>query len=71
MRVANATIIPHFKEKPVNSLTRADIVALHKKLKHTPSAANHGLATIKLVINWMETEGLRGELKKPSLSSRL
>jgi len=60
-------IVPYFKNRPVNTLTRADVTGLHLSMKGTPGAANHTVVLLKAVINWAEVEGLRGDRQNPCL----
>lgn len=64
-RLAARTIVPHFKGTPFSAITRADCLALQRKLVLTPSAANHTTSIIRLVFNWAAKEELIPEALNP------
>lgn len=66
-QLARTHIIPYFKNRPMNSLSRADIIAFHTSIRHVPRAANHALVLLSGVFTWAQIEGLRKNLPNPCM----
>lgn len=64
-RIGKVDLIPYFKTKPFVTITREDVVKLHRSMANRPSAANHALQIARTVFYWAETEGLWPHHKNP------
>lgn len=70
-RVSDKVILPRFKKRVFNSITRSEVSAFHRSLRNKPSAANHALAVLKQVFNWASANTLCGDKKNPCLDIQM
>ena len=64
-RVARKSLFPHFGAKDFSQITRAECVALHRRMQDTPSMANHALAITRMVFNWADVENIHCPSRNP------
>jgi integrase len=64
-RLATQQLIPYFKQRPFGTITREDMVDLHRSMADRPSAANHLIVFARIVFNWAKAEKIPGPAENP------
>ncbi len=65
-RLIEGTLLPRFGTRPVKSIGREDMAALHHAKRATPREANHLIAVAKSFFSWCEDAGLRAPETNPA-----
>ncbi len=58
-------LLPAFSNKPIQSITRADVSTVHASWQEFPRAANHALSVLSKLMSWAEDQGFRTEGANP------
>ncbi len=58
-------LLPAFANRPLASITRADVSNAHARWNAVPRAANHALAVLSRLMTWAEDQGYRPEGANP------
>lgn len=64
-RVVSVHIKPRLKNRPIDSIQRADVARMHHAMQSGPYQANRALALLSKFFNWCEKRGYRPDGSNP------